>query len=294
MATTKDTIALSDRHNSRGIELANRGWLDEAAREFKRAIELDPASSHPHDNLATVYSAKNQLREALGEYLAAIELEPDDATAHYNLACFLASRGADLAKAQFQKSLELEPENTEARVSYAVALADSGELEQAKRELQSAIRNDPKEPLPRHQLAAVHMAEGEYQRAIPQLREVVRLSKEEGEAWLNLGICYTKQGFHAEAERAFQRADALEVDRALLNLHWAALCAISRRRPEARRRLAEALRLDRKRVMEWLDEEPDLGPLAAALDARRGSGARRAKGGAGGPGAEAEGGEQLQ
>src|SRR4051794_35804305 len=53
MARDKDNIALSDEHNSRGIELADRGWLDEAIKEFKKAIDLDPNSAHAHDNLAT-------------------------------------------------------------------------------------------------------------------------------------------------------------------------------------------------------------------------------------------------
>ena len=67
----KDHIALSDAHNSRGIELADRGWLDEAIKEFQKAIELDPGSAHAHDNLATVYSEKKLFREALQEYLTA-------------------------------------------------------------------------------------------------------------------------------------------------------------------------------------------------------------------------------
>jgi len=88
----KDHIALSDEHNSRGIELADRGWLDEAVKEFQKAIELDPDSAHAHDNLATVYSEKKLYREALAEYLTAIRLEPESATAHYNLGVLLTSQ----------------------------------------------------------------------------------------------------------------------------------------------------------------------------------------------------------
>ncbi len=102
MAREKDNIALSDEHNSRGIELADRGWLDEAIREFKRAIDLDPDSAHAHDNLATVYAEKKLYREALAEYLTALKLEPDSATAHYNLACFLSTHGPEFAVAGLQ------------------------------------------------------------------------------------------------------------------------------------------------------------------------------------------------
>src|SRR5512137_2513038 len=101
----QDKTVRSDEHNSRGIELADRGWLDEAIREFKKAIELDPDSAHAHDNLATVYSEKKLYREALAEYLTALRLEPDSATAHYNLACFLASHGPDMAVAEYEDAI---------------------------------------------------------------------------------------------------------------------------------------------------------------------------------------------
>src|SRR3954467_10125188 len=106
----QDKIVRSDEHNSRGIELADRGWLDEAIREFRKAIELDPASAHAHDNLATVFAEKRQFRDALSEYLAAIKLEPESPTAHYNLACFLTTHGTEMAVDEFLESLELDPE----------------------------------------------------------------------------------------------------------------------------------------------------------------------------------------
>src|SRR6266571_4261815 len=110
MSRDRDRTVRSDEHNSRGIELADRGWLDEAIREFKKAIELDSTSAHAHDNLATVYSEKKLYREAMGEYLTAIQLEPDSATAHYNLACFLATHGPEMAVAQYQEAIQLDPE----------------------------------------------------------------------------------------------------------------------------------------------------------------------------------------
>lgn len=86
MAREKDSIASSDEHNARGIELADRGWLEEAVKEFKKAIELDPNSSHAYDNLATVHAERKNFREALEAYLTSLKLEPESATVHYNLA----------------------------------------------------------------------------------------------------------------------------------------------------------------------------------------------------------------
>ena len=87
----KDPLSQADAHNERGIELADRGWLDEAIKEFRKAIDLDPDSAHAHDNLATVYAEKKLFREAVSEYLTALRIEPESPTAHYNLACFLTT-----------------------------------------------------------------------------------------------------------------------------------------------------------------------------------------------------------
>ena len=56
MAREKDSIASSDEHNSRGIELADRGWLDEALKEFKKAIDLDPELYDALYNAGMAYS----------------------------------------------------------------------------------------------------------------------------------------------------------------------------------------------------------------------------------------------
>ena len=95
MTSKKDRISQSDEHNARGIELADRGWLDEAVNEFTKAIELDPDSAHAYDNLATVFAEKGRFIDALEAYLKAVRLEPQNPNTHHYLASFLSSRGFD-------------------------------------------------------------------------------------------------------------------------------------------------------------------------------------------------------
>src|SRR3954466_12741883 len=108
MSRDRDRTVRSDEHNTRGIELADRGWLDESIREFKKAIELDPDSAHAHDNLATVFAEKGLFRQARRENRLAIALEPQSATAHYNLACFLATHGHEMAVREYKETIDLE------------------------------------------------------------------------------------------------------------------------------------------------------------------------------------------
>jgi len=252
----KDPIALSDEHNSRGIELADRGWLDEAIKEFKKAIDLDPRSAHAHDNLATVYSEKKLFREALQEYLAALVLEPDSATAHYNLACFLATHGSDMAVVEYQEAIHLEPEYPDAHLNLGLTYADQGKTEEAVKELERAIALDPRDPFPRHELAALLMDENDYRAAIAQLKEVVRLEPDGFEAHLDLGICYAQKGFYAEAERAYARARELSADDLLLNYNLAALYALWGKPEPALEALRSALAADPAKVRGWLTSDP--------------------------------------
>ena len=252
----KDHIALSDAHNSRGIELADRGWLDEAIKEFLRAIELDPGSAHAHDNLATVYSEKRRFREALQEYLTALQLEPDSATAHYNLACFLASHGQDMAVAEYGEAIQLDPEYPDAHLNLGLAYADQGKAAEAVKELEVAIGLEPKDPFPRHELAALLMDEGDYRAAIAQLKEVVRLEPENFEAQLDLGICFAQKGFYAEAERAYRRARELQPEDLLLDYNVAALYALWGKKREALEALRRAVARDAGKVRGWLQSDP--------------------------------------
>ncbi len=262
MSRDKDHIALSDQHNSRGIELADRGWLDEAIREFQKAIELDPRSAHAHDNLATVYSEKELHREALREYLTAIELEPDSATARHNLACFLATHGVDMAVAEYQEALRLDPEYPDAHLNLGLTYADQGKAPEAMKALEAAASLAPKDPVPRHELAALLMDEGDYRAAIGHLKEVVRLEPSSFEGWLDLGICYAQKGFYAQAERAYGRAAERKADDLHLQYHQAALYARWGRRDESLAALRLALAQEPGKVRGWLGSDPMFEGLA--------------------------------
>ncbi len=252
----KDHIALSDEHNAKGIELADHGMLDEAVREFRKAIELDPDSAHAHDNLATVLTEKKLFREALDEYLIAIKLEPDAPTAHYNLACFLATHGPDMAIEQYKEAIDLDPEYPDAHVNLGLTYADQGEVEDAMRAFHRAIELAPQDPFPRHELAALLMDEGDFRTAIQQLKEVVRLEPDHFEAHLDLGICFAQKGFYAEAEKAYTKGRELAPEDLLLQYNTAALFALWDRKEDAMGFLAQAVKQDPVKVRGWLQSDP--------------------------------------
>jgi tetratricopeptide (TPR) repeat protein len=260
----KDHIALSDEHNARGIELADHGMLDEAVKEFRKAIELDPESAHAHDNLATVLTEKKLFGEALEEYLTAIRLEPDAPTAHYNLACFLASHGAEMAIEQYKEAIDLDPEYPDAHLNLGLTYADQDRIEEALSAFHRAIELNPADAFARHELAAILMDEGDYRAAISQLKEVKRREPENVEAHIDRGICFAQKGFYAEAEKAYLRGRELAPADLLLQYNTAALYALWGRAEDSLQQLRAAIGQDPEKVRGWLAADPMFDSLKAS------------------------------
>lgn len=250
-----DRIAQSDLHNARGIELADRGWLDESIKEFSKAIELDPDSAHAHDNIATVYAEKGMLREAMREYLLAIDLEPQSPTAHYNLACFLATHAYDLSVREYRHVLELEWDYPDAHLNLGLTLAERGNFVEALREYEVALDQNPRDAVARHEMATVLMDMGRYGEAIPHLREVVKEEGDNLDAHIDLGISYTSKGFFEEAEKSLAKALALDASDIMANYHLAALRSAQERPEECIEALGRAAEVERERVRAWAEAD---------------------------------------
>ena len=76
-------------HYNLGLALANQGQLDEAALEYRLALESKPDHAEAHNNLGNVLLTGGQTDAAIAEYLRTLEVNPENAEAHYNLAVAL-------------------------------------------------------------------------------------------------------------------------------------------------------------------------------------------------------------
>lgn len=255
MARRRDHISQSDEHNGRGIELADRGWLEEAISEFRKAIELDPDSAHAHDNLATILAEKGQLLEALFEYVAAVQADPESPTAHHYLASFLAVQGYDLAIAEYRRALELEYDFPDAHLNLAMALAERGFLEDAVSELQIAHRLAPDDEMIKHELACCLIDLERFPEAIGHLKQIIKEHPEHVEAYVDLGIAFTAQGFYTEAESILQRALKIDEQDFASHYHLAALYATWGRLGESLKHLEVAAAHDRERTQLWIRDD---------------------------------------
>jgi tetratricopeptide (TPR) repeat protein len=255
MVRQRDEISESDEHNARGIELADRGWFDEASSEFKKAIKLDPLSAHAHDNLATILAEQGNYLGALQGFLEALRVDPESPTVHHYLASFLAAHGPDLAIKQYRQAIELEDDFPDAHLNLALALADQGQIEEAVVELEIAHAQAPDDDMIEHELAACLIDVERYPDAIGHLKHLTKAHPENVEAHVDLGIAYTAQGFYAEAESTFKKS--LEIDGLdfAAHYHLAALYVTWDRHDEAVYHLQIAMQQDADKTRDWLHDD---------------------------------------
>ena len=80
------------------------------------------------------------------------------------------------------------------RYNYAVLLGRTRQFDEAQRELESALRTDPKLVDAHMLLGDLLMAKGQAQVALEHYREVVRLQPDSGKARLGLGMALVAVG----------------------------------------------------------------------------------------------------
>ena len=90
--------------------------LSRLHRDRRTAPVLNEETSKVYNNLGTLYEKKNELDEALRQYEKAIELFPNFGQAYYNTAVvYWKQEKWRLARTYLEKTLQLEPDHEQAR-----------------------------------------------------------------------------------------------------------------------------------------------------------------------------------
>jgi Flp pilus assembly protein TadD len=98
-----------DAHYNLGFIYRSMDKNQQAVKQFKEVIRLQPEYAEAHMSLGVIYTLQGKLDEAEKEYEAAVSLKPALAEAHYNLGLFYELQRKDVGKAlaQYRKYLEL-------------------------------------------------------------------------------------------------------------------------------------------------------------------------------------------
>ncbi|MGH9334308.1 MAG: protein kinase domain-containing protein, partial [Vicinamibacteria bacterium] len=135
-----------------GFHRLAMGDLDQAKREFERALELQP-DSRARKRLALVHYYVGDFERALELWSQVLEAEPADPSAHGDVADALRQLGRskdathhyETAIELFDRAMALEPDD-DLLAQRAQVLAAAGECREAKSGMESVLAKHPEDP----------------------------------------------------------------------------------------------------------------------------------------------------
>lgn len=117
----------------------------EAARVSEMAVRLAPDMAVAHQALGMSRHISLQLEEAATEYARALELDPKLTSVRRSLADLRRAMGRNEdALVLYRELLQSDPSDKTARAGVVLALLDSGKKQDAEREMESALRDEPR------------------------------------------------------------------------------------------------------------------------------------------------------
>jgi serine/threonine-protein kinase len=121
------------------------GRFEEAIREVRLGMQLDPLAPFMHNNLGIVLYYARRQDEAIEEFRQALEAVPDWAYAHFCLARAYRAKGMlGEALAEYQTALRLNPNHAEVLAEIGSLYATTGRRREAIKVLEQVrARGDP-------------------------------------------------------------------------------------------------------------------------------------------------------
>jgi serine/threonine-protein kinase len=134
-----DTLA--EAHASLAWSLFIYEWdLDDATREFQRAIELDPRYAAAHQWYAFLLASRGKFDEALLEAHTAQENDPASVSVRRSLGyCYVYARKYEQARYHLSRGIAMNPTAEESYRIQGLILTMLGEYSEAERVLREAL-----------------------------------------------------------------------------------------------------------------------------------------------------------
>jgi uncharacterized protein (AIM24 family) len=167
------------------------------------------------------------------------------------------------AKEELERALRLQPRDTEGQGLLGIVYFRLGMYPRAIGIYEELIHAWPTEITPRVNLALCYLKTGQAHLAREALEEVIRREPDHRRAWGYYGLALERLGEYEKAQAAFERGGKPELARRMSGLVEAAIQASEPVEPSSRR---EEVRLAAADAVQELDDSGDEGSFTSAAD----------------------------
>lgn len=215
LKSASDPRDIAFAHFIRGLAYEQRGELENAIRELREVLHLQPNFAYAHHRLGVALRRRGDLDGAIAQLREAIRLEPGFVYAYKELALALKENGdVDAAARLLDEALRREPRFGEAHYELGILDVERGNLERAVADFNQALRDRPDLAEAHYELGMIALKQRDPERARRHFEAAVGLQPDFTEAHFELGIRWRDQGELARAAEHLGEAVRLEPDSA--------------------------------------------------------------------------------
>jgi Tfp pilus assembly protein PilF/4-amino-4-deoxy-L-arabinose transferase-like glycosyltransferase len=164
-------------HYQRGNAYRDAGHPEDAAREYRLALDASPRAVDPRRDLALVLREQGRPAEAVALLRSALAVDPQAVEARFDLAQTLAAGGRfQEAATEFEHVLAEAPRHAHAHLSFGTTLLQLGRDGEAMEHYSRAEDLAPNDPLVAFVVGRALISKGRTSEGIVRLRRAVQLA----------------------------------------------------------------------------------------------------------------------
>ncbi len=215
-------FTLAHLYEELAVAYNRQDYFNRAIEEYKQAIQYDPSSAFLNAELADLYARTGRIRDAVMEAEEVLKRDPANLDARRLLGRVylrvlgdppggrLQSDVLHRAIEQYEKIVELDARDVEARVTLARLYRLNNDFTKAEAALKEALKLQPESEEALTSLALLYTDTSQLHAAV-ELLEKVTAKNSNPKLFAALGSAYEQARNHEKAAQAFRKA--LELDR---------------------------------------------------------------------------------
>jgi tetratricopeptide (TPR) repeat protein len=266
-------------HVRLGLVAAAQNKLDDAEKQFRKALEIDPKQTDAVDALAGLqlarkkpdqaeaiikqsiatnpssplyttlgkfYASQHRLPEAEAAFLKAVQLDPKNTGAMSMLASVYADQKAlDKALIQLDSATKAAPKNPGLWTMYGMLNEQAGQTGKARDCYEKALENDPNAVVAANNLAWLLSVDGkDMDRALDLARRARVAMPQNPSVSDTLAWIYYKRSLYDSAAPLLQDAVKAQPNNATYRFHLAAVLNAQGKKEQAKMEMGKALKLN--------------------------------------------------
>jgi tetratricopeptide (TPR) repeat protein len=194
-------------YSNLGSFMSARGDIDEAIRDFRKALELQPDQSKDHNNLGKALLQKDRMSEAMEEFQTALRISPNDPDTENNIgAAYLQQGDVDEAISHLRAAVQKWPVHADAYINLGNAFLQKRDIDAAIEAYSTTLGLQFDHAESHYSIANAFRQKGQVDDAILHYRLALGLRPDYADAHNNLANAFRQQGRIEEAIREYEAA----------------------------------------------------------------------------------------